>query len=221
MKALCFGSLNIDYTYQVDHFVSRGETLLSGGLQVFSGGKGLNQSIALSRAGVETFHAGSIGEDGRFLLRQLQERGVELVNITMGNPYVNPHVNRPFAAGGYDVDEHPLEGVARMLKGIAQLKAAVPELKIICSALSYLGVAAPQVVSGFIRDGGFDVAGFGRTIFANPDFAKDILQGGGLPKDKICICCSKCSQIMRNGGTPGCVIRDKELYAPLFKQYVK
>ena len=111
--------------------------------------------------------------------------------------------------------------MARLLKGIAQLKEAVPELKIICSAVSYLGVAAPQVLSAFIRDGGFDVAGFGRTIFANPDFAKDILQGGSLPKDKICLCCSKCSQIMRNGGTPGCVIRDKEVYAPLFKQYVK
>ncbi|MBE6919684.1 MAG: ribokinase [Ruminococcaceae bacterium] len=83
MKALCFGSLNIDYTYQVDHFVSRGETLLSGGLQVFSGGKGLNQSIALSRAGVETCHAGSVGEDGRFLLRQLQEAGVDTGCVTV------------------------------------------------------------------------------------------------------------------------------------------
>ena len=83
MKALCFGSLNIDYTYQVDHFVARGETLLSGDLQVFSGGKGLNQSIALSRAGVETCHAGSVGEDGRFLLRQLQEAGVDTGCVTV------------------------------------------------------------------------------------------------------------------------------------------
>ena len=77
MKALCFGSLNIDYTYRVDHFVARGETLLSEDLQVFSGGKGLNQSVALSRAGVETYHAGTIGEDGQFLLRQLREAGVD------------------------------------------------------------------------------------------------------------------------------------------------
>lgn len=83
MKALCFGSLNIDYTYQVDHFVARGETLLSGDLQVFSGGKGLNQSIALSRAGVETYHAGSVGEDGLFLLRQLQEAGVDTSCVTV------------------------------------------------------------------------------------------------------------------------------------------
>ena len=77
MKALCFGSLNIDYTYRVDHFVKRGETLLSENLQVFSGGKGLNQSVALGRAGVAVYHAGAIGEDGAFLLQQLQAAGVD------------------------------------------------------------------------------------------------------------------------------------------------
>ena len=76
MKVLCFGSLNIDYTYKVDHFVKKGETLSSDRLEVFSGGKGLNQSTALSRAGAETYHAGAIGEDGRFLLAQLEDSGV-------------------------------------------------------------------------------------------------------------------------------------------------
>lgn len=83
MKILCFGSLNIDYVYKVDHFVQKGETLSSDSLQVFSGGKGLNQSIALARSGVEAYHAGSIGEDGKFLLTQLQEAGVntDYVNV--------------------------------------------------------------------------------------------------------------------------------------------
>lgn len=76
MKVLCFGSLNIDYTYKVDHFVKKGETLSSDALQVFSGGKGLNQSTALAKAGVDTYHAGAIGEDGQFLLKQLQNAGV-------------------------------------------------------------------------------------------------------------------------------------------------
>ena len=68
MKVLCFGSLNIDYTYQVDHFVKKGETLSSTDLRLFAGGKGLNQSIALARAGLNVSLAGAIGEDGRFLL---------------------------------------------------------------------------------------------------------------------------------------------------------
>ena len=153
-----------------------------------------------------------------WLLRELRDMGVELLNITMGNPYFNPHVNRPFALGAYDPCEHPLEGVARMLHGIAKLKHAVPELKIISSALSYLGVVAPEVCAGFIKDGGFDFCGFGRTILAYPDFAKDILENGKMKKEKICLCCSKCSEMMRAGGTPGCVVRDS-LYTDLYRKF--
>lgn len=78
MKVLCFGSLNIDYTYKVDHFVGKGETLSSESLQVFSGGKGLNQSIALAKAGTRVYHAGAVGEDGRFLLEELEKAGVDV-----------------------------------------------------------------------------------------------------------------------------------------------
>ncbi len=152
------------------------------------------------------------------LIRTLYSYGVRILNITMGNPYFNPHVNRPFAKGGYEHEEHPLEGVARMLKGIAEIKREVPEISLIASAFSYLGVAAPYVAAGFIEAGLFDIAGFGRTIFAYPDFAKDILTRGGMDENKICICCSKCTEIMRTpGGTPGCVIRDREVYAPIYK----
>ncbi len=83
MKVLSFGSLNIDYVYKVPHFVKKGETLSAKELNVYTGGKGLNQSIALARAGVETYHAGAIGTDGLFLLDQLKEAGVntDLVKI--------------------------------------------------------------------------------------------------------------------------------------------
>lgn len=154
-----------------------------------------------------------------WLIKELYKSGVRLLNITMGNPYFNPHVNRPFAMGAYKVEEHPLEGVKRVLEGTAELKKLNPEMAIICSAVSYLGVAAPNVVAAFIKDGGFDFAGFGRTIFAYPDFAKDIFKNGGMDKNKICICCSKCTEIMRKpGGTPGCVIRNKEVYVPIYKE---
>ena len=77
MNVLCFGSLNIDYTYSVPHFVCKGETLSSTDLRLFAGGKGLNQSIALARAGLNVSLAGAIGEDGRFLLSELHESGVD------------------------------------------------------------------------------------------------------------------------------------------------
>lgn len=153
------------------------------------------------------------------LIELLHSYGVALLNITMGNPYFNPHVNRPFAKGGYTHEEHPLEGVARMLRGISEIKYAVPDMKIISSAMSFLGVAAPFVAAGYIEQGGFDIAGFGRTVFAYPDFANDIIKNGRMDKEKICICCSKCTEIMRTkGGTPGCVIRDKDVYAPIYKR---
>ena len=87
MKVLNYGSLNIDYVYDVDHFVQGGETMASLDMNVFSGGKGLNQSVALGKSGVETYHAGAVGaQDGEFLLDQLKAAGVstEYVQHTEG-----------------------------------------------------------------------------------------------------------------------------------------
>ncbi len=83
-KILCFGSLNIDHTYRVAHFVGAGETLAASDVQTFCGGKGLNQSVALAKAGGEVYHAGRIGTDGVFLLESLNRAGVhtELVTVS-------------------------------------------------------------------------------------------------------------------------------------------
>ena len=78
MKLLNFGSCNIDYVYQLDHIVAAGETEASRELKIFPGGKGLNQSIAVSRAGIEIYHAGAIGKDGDMLLNLLKENGVNV-----------------------------------------------------------------------------------------------------------------------------------------------
>ena len=76
MKILSFGSMNVDHVYQVPHAVRPGETITSGDYQVFPGGKGLNQSIALARAGLEVWHAGKLGPQGLFLKALLEENGV-------------------------------------------------------------------------------------------------------------------------------------------------
>ncbi|MBA4699395.1 MAG: ribokinase [Ruminococcus sp.] len=78
MKVLNFGSLNLDYVYSVDHMVAPGETLASFGMDIFCGGKGLNQSIALARAGVSVYHAGMVGEEGGVLLKACEEGGVKI-----------------------------------------------------------------------------------------------------------------------------------------------
>lgn len=86
MKVLNFGSLNIDYVYSVEHILRPGETLSSGRMEIFPGGKGLNQSIALARAGADVYHAGMTGQDGQFLLAICNENGVntEFVRILEG-----------------------------------------------------------------------------------------------------------------------------------------
>lgn len=78
MKYLNLGSLNIDYVYQVDHFVQPGETLAATGRQTYCGGKGLNQSVALAKAGGEVYHGGMVGKGGEILLQKLQEAGADL-----------------------------------------------------------------------------------------------------------------------------------------------
>ncbi|MCL1882626.1 MAG: ribokinase [Defluviitaleaceae bacterium] len=76
-RILNIGSLNIDYVYTVPHFVQAGETLSAESRQLFPGGKGLNQSIAMARAGCEIDHAGMIGADGEHLREILQSAGVD------------------------------------------------------------------------------------------------------------------------------------------------
>lgn len=78
MKILNFGSLNLDLVYQMPHFVRAGETLSSTGFHRGVGGKGLNQSVALARAGAEVYHAGLVGEDGAMLRDFLRENGVDV-----------------------------------------------------------------------------------------------------------------------------------------------
>ena len=77
MKVLNIGSLNLDYVYQVDHFVQPGETLSAYTQTVNPGGKGLNQSVALARAGAEVYHAGCVGVGGESLLQVLQKNHID------------------------------------------------------------------------------------------------------------------------------------------------
>lgn len=86
-RILNFGSLNMDHVYTVAHIVRPGETEDSLEMEVFPGGKGLNQSVAMARAGAEVYHAGKIGKDGGFLLHLLQSAGVDTSFVETINGY--------------------------------------------------------------------------------------------------------------------------------------
>lgn len=85
MKILCLGSLNIDRVYGVDAFVNEGETISALSYNEFPGGKGLNQTIALARAGAQVYHAGKIGPDGIWLKDLLESEHVDVSNVIQGN----------------------------------------------------------------------------------------------------------------------------------------
>lgn len=76
MKVLNIGSMNIDHVYSVDHIIQPGETQATDGMNIFLGGKGMNQSMALAKAGVEVYHGGLIGTDGHIFLEACREYGV-------------------------------------------------------------------------------------------------------------------------------------------------
>ncbi len=155
------------------------------------------------------------------LVRQMHDEwGIPLVDITIGNPYANPHVNRPYENGAYQPPESPFAGVERAASLIGQLKAAVPEMKIISSAVSYMRQYSANLAAGMVEQGRADMVGFGRMGFAYPDFARDILTQGALDPKRVCLACSKCTELMRSGSTPGCVIRDNAVYMPLYKENV-
>lgn len=149
-----------------------------------------------------------------------QEMGMKLLDVTIGNPYFNPHVNRPYDGGPYVPSEHPLEGVARMAHCVGEIQRANPELKVISSGLSYLRQFSANLAAGELENGVCSIAGFGREAFAYPDFPQDIFKKGGMEPNKCCIACGKCTELMRAGSTAGCVIRD-EAYLPIYRRDVQ
>ena len=150
----------------------------------------------------------------------LRSMNAPLVNITIGNPYFNPHVNRPFdlpTAGAAVPSEHPLEGVARFVHIVRAVQQAYPDLPVVGGGYTWVRQFFPQLTAAAIERGWVSLAGAGRMAFAYPDFARDIVEKGRLDPACVCVACSACTQIMRDGGRTGCVPRDAAVYEPVYK----
>lgn len=148
------------------------------------------------------------------------EAGVGLLNITIGNPYMNPHVNRPYDRGNYVPDEHPLEGVARMMRCVGAVQKAHPDIAVLGSGFSYLRHLSPHLAAGAVEDGVCALAGFGRMAIANPSFPREALEDGSLAPEKCCAACGKCAELLRGQRYAGCVLRDEE-YARIYREFRK
>lgn len=152
----------------------------------------------------------------KVIIENLYKKGIRLINLTLGNPYLIPHINRPCINAPEDGDV----GVRRIYDVTKELNEAFPDMHFIASGLTYPGENAMTYAEKIINDNVASFAGFGRLTFAYPDFYKDYLQKGELDKNKLCLKCSKCSELMRAGTVAGCPIRDKDVYMDYYQKFV-
>ncbi len=60
---ITFGSINVDFVYEVEEMPQPGQTLLAKGFRTEAGGKGANQALAAARDGAEVVMVGAVGND--------------------------------------------------------------------------------------------------------------------------------------------------------------
>ena len=141
------------------------------------------------------------------LLALVESLGIQLVCITGGSPYYNPHLMRPALfppSDGYLPPEDPLLGVKRQLDVTHELKRAFPELVMIGSGYSYLQEWLPHVAQYVLRTGMADSVGFGRMVLSYPTMPADMLAGRPLTRNLLCRTFSDCTTAPRNGLISGC-----------------
>ncbi len=156
------------------------------------------------------------------LIKLFKEEDVDLLTNSAGNPYyIYPQVTRPFdvSSSGIPVpEEHPLESTARLFEFTRFVQEEAGKIPVVGNGYSWLRQFAPNAGAANLANKTGSFIGFGRGSFAYPDAPRDILRDGAMDPKKCCISCSKCTQIMRDHGKSGCVIRDNELYMPLYTE---
>ena len=150
-------------------------------------------------------------EPERFL-SLLEQLGIQLVNITLGSPYYNPHIQRPALyppSDGYLPPEDPLVGVARHMKVTSQLKRRFHNLLMVGSGYTYLQDFLPYVAQAAVREGWADFVGLGRMVLTYPEFLWEASEGCEMQRKRVCRTFSDCTTAPRNGLPSGCYPLDE------------
>ena len=140
-------------------------------------------------------------------LSLLEDLKIQLVNITAGSPYYNPHIQRPALyppSDGYQPPEDPLYGVAQQMIVTRQLKERFPKLIFVGTAYSYLQDFLPHVAQAAVREGWTDLVGLGRMVLTYPEMLWDATEGNEIQHKRICRTFSDCTTAPRNGLPSGC-----------------
>ena len=153
------------------------------------------------------------------LIEKLVEEGIQILNVTVGNPYYNPHVNRPYKKGGYLPPETAKTGLERFEYIEKHIKERFPTLTVVGSGLSYYRDDLFEQSERQLSEGVCDMVGYGRMWLAYPLFLKDYLKGVFSPQ-KCCLACSKCTELMRAKQVSGCAVFN-DYYRNLYKEIQK
>jgi len=140
-------------------------------------------------------------------LEVVQGLGLQLMNITLGSPYYNPHLTRPALyppSDGYQPPEDPLIGVARHLETVRYLKERFPKLVFVGSGYTYLQEFLPHVAQAAVRESWTDFVGIGRMVLSYPELPADVLMGKPFQRKRLCRTFSDCTTAPRNGLVSGC-----------------
>ena len=152
------------------------------------------------------------------LVEGLIDCGIEMLNVTIGNPYYNPHINRPFKRGAYTPPEAPEVGLERFVTVQKHLKEKFPSLPVVGSGLSYYRKELMEVSEAWLNDGVCDFVGYGRVSLAYPALYTDYLNGK-FDYKKCCVACSKCTELMRAKCVSGCAVFNS-YYKKLYEEKV-
>jgi 2,4-dienoyl-CoA reductase-like NADH-dependent reductase (Old Yellow Enzyme family) len=157
----------------------------------------------------------------------LEKAGVQLVNVSAGNPYASPHLLRPFEyppPDGYETPEHPLIGVDRHFRLTEAVQRAFPGLAGVGSGYSWLQAFALEAGAANVREGRTSFVGIGRGALAQPDFGLRMARGEALDPKRLCRTFSYCTALMRSKHNElgqfatGCPPFDKEVYGPIWDE---
>jgi 2,4-dienoyl-CoA reductase-like NADH-dependent reductase (Old Yellow Enzyme family) len=161
------------------------------------------------------------------LVGLLEDRGLDLLNVSMGNPYASPHLIRPFEyppPDGYETPEHPLVGVDRHFRLAAEVQRSYPRLPVVGSGYSWLQAYAFEAGAANVRAGRAELVGIGRGALSQPDFGQRVVEGRPLDSKRLCRTFSYCTALMRSkhnemGQFPtGCPPFDKGVYGPIWDE---
>ena len=166
-------------------------------------------------------------EEVKQAIGQFRDWGIELINVSAGSPYYNPHIGRPFEKpdeGNYEQPEHPLLGVDRHFRIAGDLQRAFPDLPLVGTGYSWLQRYAINAGAWNIQQGNIAIVGLGRNSLAYPDFARDALEKGELDELRVCKTLTYCTFLMRTKTHPlgqfptGCPPFDKGVYGSIMKE---